>query len=243
MLRLTFFASVSLVVAVAWTAAAAANAPLRHLEFNYETSGSSTTEQHGSGLRDVAGVSGSDIARSTGNGVDRGTIEADVLSVTQDGGLIIMTSQEGSEKFAPVEIAVKGDGSILTPANTSPTQEQRYVLSFLGRGIIPFTEAPVGKTWSVSQQAPSGTTDLTHFRITGIEEPIVHLAIERTIEARSGMYHMSITGTIDYNYKLDVPIAGSLHLNEQNQTGNGLRTTTSLLTFSLEADSFAKLKG
>jgi len=239
MRRPTFFVSVSLVTLLALPAAAA-NAPLRHLAFAYDMSTTSTLERQGSGLADSGGIaSGSAIQRSTARQDNKGTIDADVVAATGDGGLIVTTSEEGNERLADTQVAIRSDGSLLTAPNAKLTDEQRYILTLLGRKIMPYSTALVGDSWQISEAAGKGISDVITFRITGVNDPVVHLAVSRVIDNRTmGAYQLSLTGTIDYDYKHLVPVAGNLQGITHYQNVDGLNTVQTLLTFSLAQDSF-----
>ena len=241
MRRLKCFALASLTLLFAAPATAAPTTPLRHMSFSFTMTNTSTTERQGSGLTDSGGVSnGAAIQRSSARRDDKGDINADILAATSDGGLVVRTSENGNEIRSPAEIAIKGDGTILTTAQTVLTEEQKYILAFLGRNLMPFTEASVGKTWTISYETAKGGTDLTTLRITAIEDPVVHLAVRREIKNRAGAYDMTLTGNIDYDYKRVVPTGGSLQTFTHQQGADGLQTGQGLLTFSLKEDSFTK---
>lgn len=240
MRRPTFFVSVSLVALLA-SPASAANAPLRHLAFAYDLSTTSTLERQGSGLTDSGNVgAGSAIQRSTARQSNKGTIAADVVAATTDGALIITTSEQGDAQLASTQVGIKGDGSLLTAPGAKLSDEQRYILTLLGRKIMPYSTAQVGDSWQISEEAAKGTSDVISFRITGVEDSVVHLAVSRVIDNRSpGAYQLSLTGTIDYDYKRLVPVAGNLQGVTHYQSMDGLNTVQTYLTFSLSQDSFA----
>jgi len=112
--------------------ASAPDVPLRHMVFGITI-----------GIRTIASTQGSGIgtdggSKASGSGVQgSGTITADVMAPTQDGGLIIKISEEAQDRKAPVvRVAVRMGGEILTPPDAHLLEEESMLLRYLARGIV-----------------------------------------------------------------------------------------------------------
>ena len=231
----------------------AADGPLRHLAFHYELGLTTAFEQNTSGMRmidssglrgsgnggGIVGVSGAAHQLSNAQVVDRGTIVADVLAATNDGGLIIAISESGRERKKPqARVGLREDGEIIAGAASDLFEEQRYLLALLARHLLPEGYA-VGDLWRIEMPVPEGSSDVTTYKMVGGDAPILHLTVDHVVSNRSMRgYDLHITGTVDYDSKLLVPTNAKLHGILHSQGVDGVSTVTTDVVLSLVEDSF-----
>ncbi|MBV8074107.1 MAG: hypothetical protein JO140_01670 [Candidatus Eremiobacteraeota bacterium] len=217
--------------------------------FNFDVGVTQTLEQRTSGLRTVegangggiAGVTGAAIQKSTNSVVDRGTITADVMAAYRDGGLLLAFSEESRERRrARQQFGLREDGQLMTSGPIDLSDEERYLVPLLARGLMP-EEHKVGMTWRVELPAPKNASDITTYKILGVDDTIAHLSVERVAYNHSGHgFDLHVTGTVDYDWKLVVPTAAKLHGILRSDTTEGINTVTTDATLSLAQDSFKK---
>lgn len=230
------------------TALDAADAPLRHMVFSYDCGITSLFEQQTSGLQTInsnqggssmIGVSGSAIQRSNSSTVDRGTIVADVLRATADGGLVIETSDSGRERRWPAtKVGIREDGALLVAKGADLSEEQRQLLVFLARGLLD--GAPqVGQVWRTEEPATKNTGDVTTYTITAIEDPVAHITVDRVaFDHGLRSFDLHLTGTVDYNWRKSVPNSAKIRSVLHSERAEGLTTVTTDITLALVEDSF-----
>ena len=230
-----------------------ADKPLRHLLFTYDSGITSVFEQKTSGLQVISsnqggtgmvGVSGSATQRANSSTIDRGTIVADVLSATSDGGLLLETSDLGRERRWPTtKVGIREDGALLVSNGADLSEEQRQLLVFLARGLLDGTPE-VGHVWRTEARAVKNASDVTTYTITGIDDPIAHIALDRVASDRGLRgFDLHLTGTLDYDWRKSVPKSAQTHSILHSQRAEGLTTVTTDITLALAEDSFARSTG
>lgn len=230
--------------------ATAADPPFRHMVFNYECGITSVFEQKTSGLQTVTGsqggggmvgVGGSATQRSNSSTIDRGTIVADVLSATADGGLVLETTDNGRERRWPrTKLGIREDGALLLSNAADLSEEQRVLVVFLARGFLA-ADPEVGRVWRSAAPAAKNTSDVTTYTITAVEDPIVRLAVDRSaFDHGIRSFDLHQTGTADYDWRKSVPRAAKLRTVLHSERADGLTTVTTDVTLALTEDSFRR---
>ena len=188
------------------------------------------------------GVTGTGMQRSNVSVIDKGTIVADVLAASNDGGLIIETSEVGRETKKPhTKVGVRADGAVMSAPNADLSDEERYLVAFMARNFLPGTTVQVGQTWRQEVGGDKSTSDVTTYKVTGIDDQLVHLAVDRVASSRSVKpFDLHMTGTVDYDAKLVVPTSAKLHGILRSQNTQGYTTVTSDIVLAIAEDSFKK---
>ena len=218
--------------------------------FSFDVGVTSTLEARTSGLRTVegangggiAGVTGAAIQKSTNSVIDRGTISADVLAAPRDGSLVLAFSEESRERRrAPAKFGLKEDGQVLAGNGVLDlSDEEKFLVPLLARGLLP-EERTVGTMWRIELPSPKNASDITTYKITGIDGSIAHLNVERVAQNHAGFgFDLLVNGTVDYDMKLSVPNIAKLHGVLRTQGPEGITTVTTDATLSLAQDSFKK---
>ena len=240
----------SLIVLLSPSPATAADAPLRHMVFNYECGITSVFEQKTSGLQTITnsqggggmiGVSGSGTQRSNSSTTDQGTIVADVLNATADGGLVIETNDNGRERRWPrTKVGIREDGALLALNAADLSEEQRALVVFLARGLLAGSPE-AGRVWRAVAPAAKNAGDVTTYTITAIEDPIAHITVDRTaFDHGLRGFDLHQTGTVDYDWRKSIPRAAKLRTVLHAQSDDGLTTVTTDVTLTLAEDSFER---
>jgi len=230
--------------------------PLRTLTFDCAVSVSSRREtpsdaqtsriaRMGKGFAVVSDKSGSgedDVATKLDA---KGSISVDVLSATDDAGLVLEVAEDAAERTRPkVRIVLGPDGMLLyDPANAvNLTEEEVAVVRWLARGFYGDHPRDPGTAWTVDQSA-NGHVDLEHYRVLSHDRDRVTLgyALEEKAGGASG-YDATREGSLVYDTVLVVPVKATFLSSSRRQIGPTLNTTRSTITLTLTADSFGKLR-
>jgi hypothetical protein len=240
-------------------AGAAANArPLRTLSFNVDVHVSEVRATPGEGIQAAApGVAvkgrviGGRPSTTSGNGERKqavslkatGSIDVDVLSATDDAGLVVDVSENALERMRPkVRIVLGPDGAIFYDPREARnlSEEEIAVVRWLARGFYGDRPTDPGTTWTVDQSA-NGHVDLEHYRVVAHDAHNVTLeyALEEKVPGAAG-YAATREGSLVYDTALIVPIKATFRSEARRQVGAAYETTRTSVTLTLTADSFAK---
>ncbi len=238
--------------------APAAPRPLRTLSFNVDVTISELSETPGEGIqgtrparlekgRLVGGrpgaQSGSGERASGAKLTAKGSIRVDVLSATDDAGLVVDVSEDALERVRPnVRIVLAPDGAVFyDPKNAQNlTEEEIAIVRWLARGFYGDHPTDPGTAWTVDQSA-NGHTDLEHYRVIGHDAHNVTLdyALEEKVPGATG-YAATREGSLVYDTALIVPVKATFQSESRRQVGAAYEKTRTSVTLSLAADSFAK---
>lgn len=219
--------------------AAASPAPvLRHLRFSVSSDATVSARVSASNF----GSSGS--ANALGPEERRtGTVTADVVAATGDGGLAVDVSEQDDQHVAaaPVRVGVLGT-DLYVPAGVDLTDEERMVLHGLARGLVQPTTLTVGTRWTEDVHSGS-TSGRTTYTITSVDDAAKTLvaSIAGTSGARGlDAYAATTTGTMDYDVGRSVPTSLTMRTTRVVDKGDKTYTTDGTMTAKLVDDSFAK---
>jgi hypothetical protein len=215
--------------------------PLRHLEYSFQVSYMRNGETHNSGMSAGGeGGTGAGMSPIFGSAGRRGTIDADVMALTQDDGMIVQINE--SLQYAPrpeerFTCIVYGDGRSMCPRATGPLSDaENALLSVMGRGFIDPALTDATAHWQrkydgkdikvVSEYTMTDPLDgkpatiVKHAKITS-DVPSVGDSIEET--------------RISYDRKLSVPDSIHAVLDETLRYA----TVHTTIELNLTSDSFA----
>ena len=184
---------------------------------------------------------GSDLDTGRVNNHSHGSIDASVLGLAPDEGLVVAVSESMDQRSAPpVTTAVFKDGYWTYDPKfaANVNDEETALLGLLGRAIVADHDLGPGVTWTDSHNAPNLTDTTTYVVDSLVGEDTVNLHVVRAIAVRGSQpYDSVLKGTVTYNYKRSIPI--SAHLTERVHThDNGqLATTDMWFDYALERDS------
>ena len=172
-----------------------------------------------------------------------GSIEVEVLSATDDAGLVVDVSENAPERTRPkVRIVLGPDGAVFyDPKNAQNlTEEEIAVVRWLARGFYGDHPTEPGTAWTVDQSA-NGHVDVEHYRVAAHEAHIVTLdyALEEKVPGATG-YAATREGSLVYDTTLIVPVKAAFQSDTRRQVGAAYETTRTSVTLALKADSFAK---
>ena len=139
---------------------------------------------------------------STQNEQRQGTIHADVLGVTQDGGLVIRFSQtvvgQPSQTFAPAECGVYGDTRVqCDKANAIGTYENELA-HLLGRNFVDANAMDEKNHWRVAGTL-NGANVTDDFTVTSNNSGILNIKEARDVTVSGSTTHHTATITYDLN--------------------------------------------
>lgn len=236
---------------------AAVRPPLRTLSFDVDVHVSAKRETPGAGITAPrpaiavkgrisgggGGTSGSG-ERAVGASITaKGSIAIDVLSLTDDAGLVVEVSETAIERTRPkVRIVVAPDGAIAyDPKNAANlTEEEIALVRWLARGFYGDRPTDPGTVWIVDQSA-NGRTDVERYRVVARDAQHVTLdyALEERAPGTSG-YAAKREGSLVYDVALIVPLKATFQSEARRQIGETYQTTRTSVSLILTADSFAK---
>lgn len=238
-LRATFalLALMSPSAALAAAPAAASEAPpLRHMVFAITIGIRTLRTTQGSGIGTETGTN----ASSTGiEGV--GTITADVIMPTRDGGLILNISEDAQDRKAPVvRVAVRGTGEVLTPPDANVTAEERILLRYLARSIVALATPTKGATWDYDSNVGGAKIHTTFRVIDARDNGSIDIDVNEDMAGAGGTVAGTTHGRVIYDTKKVVPDKLDMSSRIRQEGVGGLVTTTITFVADLREDSFAK---
>ncbi|HEY0380914.1 MAG TPA: hypothetical protein VGC72_01815 [Candidatus Elarobacter sp.] len=243
----------------AGAAGAGANArPLRTLSFSVDVHVSELRATPGEGIQAAAPgvvvkgrVVGGRSGTTSGNGERKqaatlkatGSIDVDVLSATDDAGLVVDVSENALQRTRPkVRIVLGPDGAIFfdPKEERNLSEEEIAVVRWLARGFYGDHPTDPGTAWTVDQSA-NGHVDLEHYRVVARDAHNVTLdyALEEKLPGAAG-YAATREGSLVYDTALIVPVKATFRSEARRQVGGTYATTRTSVTLTLTADSFAK---
>ena len=207
--------------------------PLRHMVFAISV-----------GIRSVSTTQGSGIGMDTGTNASgsgqqgSGTITANVIAPTSDGGLILEIGEEAQDRKAPMtRVAVRSSGEVLAPANANVTEEERILLRYLARGII--ANPAKGASWDYDLDAGGGKIH-TSFRVVDARDNgTIDVDVDENTTGQGGRSSSTSHGRVVYDTKKVVPDKVDISTRQRQEGVGGLITTTITFTADLRDDSFA----
>ncbi len=211
---------------------------LRHLEYHFAVTYSSSGEGHESGI----GTTGSGIISYQGSAGRQGAVLVDVIGVAKDGGLVIRAQENAEGRVGqrpPVTCAVYGDSRVLCGNEANPpTDAIAVLLSHLGRNFYD----------------PSIVDDKGHWE-RRIDDKDMKIVASFSMPPHAGgkpamIYEhrdiKSLDGTQDdytedsrISYDIDLSVPDSI-TNEAAQASRGEGYVRTKIDLSLSKDSFAK---
>ncbi len=232
--------------------------PLRTLSFSVDVRISQVRESPGegiSGARPGVLVKGRMVGGRTGtvNGSGErtlgatvtasGSIDVDVISATDDAGLVVDVAENALDRTRPkVRIVLGPDGAVYyDPKNAQNLSEEEIaIVRWLARGFYGDHPTEPGTAWTVDQSS-NGHVDLEHYRVIAREAHNVTLdyALEEKVPGATG-YAATREGSLVYDTALIVPVKATFQSESHRQVGPAYETKRTSVTLALKADSFAK---
>ena len=229
------------------TASAQTNAPaakpLRTLVYAVQFAATTTNEERTSGFNGNGNgnPSGPSTTTRTSSAGDEGTLTANVVAATSDGGLAVDTAFTGkTSSQPPVRIVIFPDGRLSVPPSASLAPEVARLLPMLARGVIAQRTVAPGSSWTIPTAPP--VKGAYTFRVTAVDGDDATFAIDvdMTVAGAQGFdEHGRATATYDTARvcPLKYEYTGTLrHTAAMDQ----YVTTTAHFTATLVSDSFLK---
>jgi hypothetical protein len=169
---------------------------------------------------------------STGSGQHQGTIHADVLGITQDGGLVIRFSQsvadQPSQTFAAAQCAVYGDTRVQCQKAGALGTYETELAHLLGRNFVDANAMDEKNHWRVAGTLGGGNvTD--DFTVTSNNAGILNIKETRDVTVSGSTTHH--TATITYDLNKTVPT--KVQYTEANASQPAASTTAE---YTLQSD-------
>ena len=199
-------------------------------------------EESTSGFRETgAALYGNATTKRTANVDDSGTITANVVAFSGDGGLVVDASFAGkSATQPPVRVAIFRDGALSYAPGADLAPEVARVLPLLARGIVAERDVSVGSTWTIPSAPPAKGASTYHVTAVNGDTATFGIDIDVSVPGPKGFdEHGKATAVYDTarlcptRYDLT---ATSRHTPTMDQ----YVTSNAHLTATLVSDSFAK---
>jgi hypothetical protein len=217
--------------------------PLRTLVYSVQFSANTTNEEKTSGFdgNNTFTPYGSGMTKRSSNVDDSGTLTANVIAATPDGGLAIDTAFAGKTgSQPPVRIVVYSDGRLSVPPAAQISPEVPRLLPLLARGIVADRTVAPGESWSIPATPP--VKGAYTFHVTGVDGDAATFAIDVDMSAPGPQgfdEHGKATATYD-TAKLCPLRYDYTGVSRHSPAMDQYVTTTAHLTATLVSDSFAK---
>ena len=146
---------------------------------------------------------------STPNEKHQGTIHADVLGVTSDGGLAVRFSQDvpgvASQTFAPADCSVYGDTRVQCQKTGALSTFENELGHLLGRDFVDANAMDEKNHWRVAGTVQDAkVTD--DFTVTSNDSGILNINEVRDLTLSSGTTHHTAQITYDLNKTLPTKV-------------------------------------
>ncbi|MEO6912914.1 MAG: hypothetical protein ABI182_02690 [Candidatus Baltobacteraceae bacterium] len=226
--------------------------PLRHLVYSFtftttsnlaiSTSGISTGTGDGS-MGSAAPASG--VSNFRGGNADKGTITADVLQATPDGGLVVEISEqaENARKAPVVKTAVYGDGRVFYDTSQTMNDEELELLRALGRNFVDTSKLDAKNHWQITGSG----TDLSvvaDYTVKSNTNGILDIDMQRVIKVTGAQAQDTTTdGTIVYDLTDSMPtLIREESMARQQQQMDQYNTVQTHIDLTLASDSMHAVK-
>lgn len=214
----------------------ASAAPLRVLVYHYNYSET--------GFSQDASMGGGTVSEDSGNGTAgrSGQMTIDVISATQDGGMVVDITQAVDRQLRPdqtLRCAVYGRTlDVVCDQHLIESPEEKTLLGFLGRFFYDPSKLDAKGHWqSEPSIRPSKATITNDFTVTKTTGDL--LQIEILSSFKDGGVESTGTGTMAYDSAMEVP--RSVHLDTRS---NGSGTYADFIVdLALVSDSMAPGNG
>ena len=212
-------------------------APLRELvyHFSYESSGFGQGAAMGGPFGGVVNEIG-----GMGSAARDGKITVDVVSATQDGGLVVDIGEQIDRRTRPlqtVRCAVYGDTiDVICDQNVGATAEETVLLDYVGRAFYDESKLDAGHHWQTTPRLKGRWSLVYDFTVTGKDGDALNIAMDG--HYKRGAMEATSTGTILYDAAMNIP--RKVHLS--NTAGGSATFGDTSVDLSLLSDSMAQTK-
>ncbi len=168
-----------------------------------------------------------------------GQITVAVQQATADGGLVVDVTEMIDRQDKPLQTIRCAAYGVTSEAvcdlNVGATPEEHILLSYLGRGFLDPSRFDANGHWHTQPHVRSGTLEVNDdFTVTKVDGDAVTISLDH--EERNGGYRSSMTGTMIYDDKMDLPDAVTAAMTTARGTGQSDMN----IQLSLLSDSMAK---
>lgn len=142
----------------------------------------------------------------------QGTIQADVLGITQDGGLAVRFSQQvdgqPAQTFAPADCTVYGDTRVQCLKPNALGSYENELAHLLGRGFVDGNSMDEKNHWRIAGKLDGN--DLTDdFTVTSNNAGILNINEVRDVTASGNTTHHTAQITYDLNKTIPTKIVST----------------------------------
>lgn len=220
--------------------ASAADAPLRTMVYHFDFS------QHSfGGSPAMGGPFGGTVVENGAAGTDgrSGTIEIQAIRATEDGGLVVDVTEHIDRSQIPaqkVRCAVYGDsGDVICDQNFSPTDEERVLLTYIGRFFYNPAKVDANGTWTGAPSRLRSSYKVTNtYRVTKTDGSLLTIAVDH--QEKGFGFEVQTTGTVVYDSALEIPHSIDLSTSAVNSGNQGdAKADLTLLSDSMAASQSA----
>lgn len=221
--------------------------PLRHLEYHFDVGvrGETTVRDSGIGSGDHSAPGTTGNAPASGVGTQRtgiadtGTITADFMGMSGDGGAIYIVNERGRDSRIgePAQCVVYGNTYLICDQSKTVFDEEIALLRSLGKDFTHAVPIDAKNHWQYRETTPT-STETTDYTIKNDAGGIVTLAID-DLMTTSGMnaYNAVGSGTIRYSRTASVPTSITMQTISHTKQGSSRGETN--LELTLQSDSLA----
>ncbi|MDQ2680337.1 MAG: hypothetical protein M3Y21_04850 [Candidatus Eremiobacteraeota bacterium] len=247
-----FLSAAGLFAMSATAAGADTPTPIRHLVYNFtyalisnlqiSSSGISTSKSDGS-MGSTAPASG--VSNYTGGNADKGTITADVLQATPDGGLVVNISEqaESTRKAPVVKAAIYGDGRVFYDTSQTMNEEELELLRTLGRNFVDTSRLDAKNHWQITGSGPDLSV-VADYTVKSSANGIANIDIQRVVKMTGAQAQNTTTdGSIVYNLADSMPtVIHEESMQRRQQQMDQYNTIQTHIDLTLSSDSLTAAK-
>lgn len=211
--------------------------PLRHLEYHFDVGVRGETTWRTSGIG--SGESASGLATRTTAVTDTGTIAADFMGMSGDGGAIYVISEKGRDSriAEPAQCIVYGNTYLICDQSKTVYDEEIALLRTLGKDFTHAVPIDAKNHWQYRETTPN-TAETTDYTIKGDASGVVTIGVDDLMKATGlNAYDATTSGTIKYSRASSVPT--SITMQTISRTGQGTNRGEANVQLTLQSDSLA----
>ena len=223
--------------------AADSSTPLRHLVYSFTYTVATTDTYHTSGLGQEPA---SGLADYNAGALDQGTITADVVQASTDGGLVVRVSEQahGQRSASPAMCVLYGvNATAMCDANAKVNDEEMALLLVLGRNFVDPTQFDANRHWQRVQTAPNAS-QTTDFTAGAMKDGVLSITLQRLTSVSGAQgYKETTNGSLTYNVELSVPlrVQQDAVIRQEQGIGQSRRSETKVV-LELLSDSMQAAK-
>ena len=213
--------------------------------FTYSANQNTTARDSANPAEDYSNASGGLAAGNgsssyTGSLSDKGTMLVQVLSVQQDGGLVVTIEENGEQtRRAPAATCVVyGNTRVICDPNKTVYTEEYTLLRFLGKNFIDASNLDAHRHWQVVQDSAGMNVTADYVLGPTTSSDVTVTEARKIRQAGAGSLTTDAQTKVGYDMSRSVPTSIDEYVTQRHDNGvQGTSTTIYQTTLGLLSDT------